>query len=81
MELIFLSIYPLPAFLTPIPLIPFTKEEITSFTKEANKVANKAPRSPSCCFLFHVFLFQLTPSVNTPKSFNNFMILIISFIF
>ena len=43
-----LSIYPFPALLTPLPLIPFTIEEITGCTNEAAKGANKAPRnSPS----------------------------------
>ena len=39
----FLSIHPLPALLTPLPLIPFTTEEITGCTNEVAKGANKAP--------------------------------------
>ena len=45
-----LSIYPLPALLTPLPLIPFTTEEITGCTNEAAKGANKAPRNLPFCF-------------------------------
>ena len=51
--------YLLPALLTPLPIIPFTTEEVTSCTNEEAKVGNKAPRNPpSCFFLFHVLLFQ-----------------------
>ena len=50
MELKFLFIYPLPALLPPIPLIPLTAEEITSCATEAAKDAKKAPRNPSSCF-------------------------------
>ena len=50
--------YPLPALLTPLPLIPFTTEEITRCTNEAAKGANKAPRNPPSCFLCHLILFQ-----------------------
>ena len=39
----FPSMYPLPALLTPLPLIPFTTEEITGYTNEAAKGANKTP--------------------------------------
>ena len=37
----FLSIYPFPALLTPLPLIHFTTEEITGFTNEATNGADK----------------------------------------
>ena len=48
--------YPLPALLTPLPLIPSTTK-ITGCTNEAATGTNKAPRNlPSC--LFHVLLFQ-----------------------
>ena len=53
-----LSIYALPAFLVPLPPIPFTSEEITGCTNEAAKGANKSGRNLPSCFLFHVFLFQ-----------------------
>ena len=47
-----LFIYALPAFLTPLPLITFTTEEITGCTNEVAKGANKAPRNlRSCCFI------------------------------
>ena len=42
---IVLSIYSLPALLTPLPLILFTANEITACTNEASKGANKAPRN------------------------------------
>ena len=66
----FLSIYELPALLTLISLLPFTTKEINDCTNGATK----APRNPPSCFLIH------TPSINTPKSANHFMVLIISFI-
>ena len=76
---IFLSIYPLPPLLTPLSPIPLTTEEITGYTNEATKGANKAGR------VFLVFLItcsavSVTPSINIFESSNDFMILIISFI-
>ena len=53
-----LSICPLPALLTPLPLIPFTIEEITGCTNEAAKGAKKAPEIHLLVFLFHVLQFQ-----------------------
>ena len=51
--------YPLPAVLTHLLLIPFTNEEITGCPNEAAKCANEAPRNMlSCFFFFHVLLFQ-----------------------
>ena len=41
-----LLIYPLPAPLTPLPLILFTTEETTGSTIEKAKDANKAPGNP-----------------------------------
>ena len=46
----FWSIYPLPALITPLALIPFNTEEITDCTNEAAKCANKAARNPTSCF-------------------------------
>ena len=57
----FLSIYPLPALLIAVPRIPFTNEEITSFTFEVDEGAKKVGRNTPSCFLgvfFHVLLFQ-----------------------
>ena len=48
----FLSIHPLPALLTPLPLVPFATEEITGYTNEAAK------ESTFLFFLSHVLLFQ-----------------------
>ena len=77
----FLFIYPLPALLTPLPIIPFTNKEITGCTNEVAKDANKVPRNPpSCLFYFMFYCFTVTPSTNTPKFPHGFMILIISFI-
>ena len=50
--------YSLPAFLTPLPLIPFTTEEITGCCNEATKSANKAQKIQFLIFLFHLLLFQ-----------------------
>ena len=55
---IFLTIYSLPALLTPLPLISFTTEEITGCTNEAGKGANKARRNSPSCFFSHVLPFQ-----------------------
>ena len=52
------NFYSVPALLTPLPLIPFTTEELTGCTNEAAKGANKALLN----FLFHVLLF--TNSIN-----------------
>ena len=49
---------PILALVTPFPKIPFTNEEATGATNEAAISANKAPRNPPSCFLFHVLLFQ-----------------------
>ena len=53
-----LSTYHLLALLTPVPLILFTTEEITSCTIGLAKGVTKAPRYPHSFFLFHVLLFQ-----------------------
>ena len=50
----YIFIHLLPVFLTPLPLIAITTEEITGFTSEAAKGAKKAPRNPRSCFLFCV---------------------------
>ena len=44
------------------------------------KVLAKLQEIHLLIFLFYVLLFQITPSVNTPESSNDFTILIISFI-
>ena len=55
-------------------MIPFTTDEIKSCTNEAAKDANTASRyPPSCCF---ISCFTVTPSVNTPESSSDFMMLI-----
>ena len=80
----FSSIYPLPALLAPLSLIPFTIEEVTGSTNEneAAKGAKKAPRNLLSCFFVPYFTVLVTPSINTPtlKYSNDFMILIRSFI-
>ena len=60
----FLSIYPLPALLMPLPLIPFTTEQITGCTNETAKGANKAPRIPTSCFFISCFTVFETVSVS-----------------
>ena len=57
----FLSIYPLPALLIPLPLIHFTTEEITGSTNEVAIGANKAPRNLPSCFSISCFPVSLTP--------------------
>ena len=60
--------------------MPFTTEEYSGCTNKAAKGANKAPRNPYFCFFISCFTVLVTPSINTPKPLNDFMILIISFI-
>ena len=72
-----LSIYPLPALFTPLLLIPITLEEISGCTNEAAKCANKAPWNTRSCFYISRFTVSVTPSINTPKSFNDFDIIVI----
>ena len=45
--------------MTPLPVISFTTEEITSCANEAAKDANAGPRNPPSCFTVSV-----TPSIN-----------------
>ena len=52
------KLYPLPALLIPFPIISFTTEEITRYTNEAAKGANKARRNLPSDFLLYVLLFQ-----------------------
>ena len=64
------------AFLTPLPLIRFTNEEIADCTIEATKGAKKS------IFLFFFILcfnVSVTLLINTLESSIDFMILIISF--
>ena len=42
-------------FLTPLPLITFTTEEITGCTNEAGKGANKTSRNTPSCFFISCF--------------------------
>ena len=62
------------ALLTHLPLIPFTTEATTVCTNEAAKRANKAPRNAIFCFFIQCFTVTVTPSINTPKYSNDFMI-------
>ena len=59
-----LSTYSLPALLTPLPVIPFTTEEITGCTNEVTKGVNKAGRNPPSCFLISYFTVSVIPSTN-----------------
>ena len=68
----FLTIFPLPALLTPHPLIPFTTDKITGCTNKAAEVANKALRNLPSCFFVSSFTVSVTPLVNTPESSNDF---------
>ena len=54
-------IYPLPALLTPLPLIPITTEEITGSANEVAKGAQSSKKSAFLFFsllLFHAVLFK-----------------------
>ena len=76
----FVFIYPLPAFLTPLLLIPFTTEEITGCTNEASTGVDKIPKKlPSCCFI-SCFTVSVTPLINRTESSNDFLMLMIPFI-
>ena len=70
----FLSKYLLPVFLTPLTLIHFTTEEITSCTNEAAKGTNKTPINPPSCFFVLYFNVSVNPSINTPEFLNDLMI-------
>ena len=72
--------YSLPALLTALPFVPFSTEEITGCINEAAESTNKTPRNPPSCFFISCFSVSGTPSINTPESSNDFIILIISFI-
>ena len=72
--------YPFPALLTPLPLIPFTTEEITGCTNEAAKGAKEAGRNSPSYFFISCFTVSVIPSINTFESSNGFMIFLISFI-
>ena len=68
-------------FLVPLPLIPFTTEEVTVCTNEAAKgITNKAGINPSFLFFVSVFTVLVITSTNIFESSIDFMILIISFI-
>ena len=68
--------YPLSALLTLLPLIRFTTEEISGCTNEATKGTNKAPRNLSFCSFISCFTVSVNPSINTPESSNDFVVLI-----
>ena len=54
-----------------------TTYEINVGSIEAAKGANEATRNPPSCFFYFMFCLSVTPSINTPKSCNDFMIFII----
>ena len=62
-----LFIYPLPALLTQLPVIPFTKEEITGCTNEAAKGDNKAPKNPPSCFFISSCTVSITHQLVHPN--------------
>ena len=49
--------------MTPLPVIPFTTEEIKGCTNEAAIGVNKAPRNPHSRFISY-FNASVTPSIN-----------------
>ena len=62
----FLSIYPLPALLTPISLIPTSTEKITGCTNSGAKGAT--PRNLPSWFFISCFTISVTPSINICES-------------
>ena len=75
-----LFIYPLPPLLTSLRFIPFTTEDINGCTTEAAKGANNSEMYQPSCFFISCSTVSVIPSINTFKSSNDFMNLIISFI-
>ena len=65
------------SIMTPLPVMPFTTEEITGCTTEGAKSAKKAARNPLSCFFIYCFTASVTQSINTSEYFNDFTILII----
>ena len=57
-------LYSLPALMTPLPVIPFTTEEITGCTNEASKGANKAVRNVPSWLCISCFTVSVIPSIN-----------------
>ena len=70
--------YPFPALVIHLLLIPFTTEEIDDCFNEAAKGSNKAPRNLPSCFFISDFTVSVTPSINTPKSSNLLNLLLFS---
>ena len=64
--------YPLLALMTPFPVTTFNTEEITDYTNEAAKGANKAARNLPSWFCNLCFTVSVTPSINTSESPNDF---------
>ena len=60
--------------MTPLPIIPFTTEDITGCTTETANGANKAARNPLSYFFISYFTTSETPSINTSESSNDFKI-------
>ena len=69
-----------PALLTSALLISFTTQEITRYNEVANGV-NKAQKNLPSCFFISCFTVSVTPSIDIPKSSNDFITFKISFIF
>ena len=67
--------------MTPLPVIPFTTEKIRGCTIAADVGANIATWNPTSSFYVSCFTASVTPSINTPESFKDFMILMISSLF
>ena len=67
--------YPFPTFLTPLPLIPFTTEEIIVCINQAAKGANKAGRNPPSWFFISCFTVSAIPSINTFETSTEFTLL------
>ena len=69
--------YSLPTFMTPFLMTPISIFHNT----ETPKVPNNIPRYPPSSYFISSFTVSLTPSINAPEFSNDFMILIIVYIF
>ena len=73
----FLSMQPLPAYVTPPLLILFASVKNTGCANKVAKRSKKATENQPSSFCISCFTVSVTPSVNTSEPYNDFMILIV----
>ena len=76
----FLSMYPLPAFLTPFPLIASILNKLLVALMKRLKVLTELQEIHPLVFFNSCFTVSVTSSINMLESSSDFMILMISFI-